>query len=314
MVAAKGAYYTDADGRQIFDGLSGLWTCGAGHGREEITRAVSAQIAEMDYSPGFQFGHALSFQLANKIVDLTPDGLDHVFFTDSGSETIDTALKIARAYWRSRGHTGKSKFIGRMKGYHGANYGGVGVGGIGFNRKLFGQTVDADHIAHTLLEENRFSKGMPESGFRALLMVFIRLSIVLLSQLALAACGLGAAGVRPTISLYCDNFLVYKMCARDMDRDGIVEFVYFEESEVVFMWREGARDDIPADMEIHQCAEAMPSELVVTTNRVFFVDDETSYLERQDIRGGMMIEYITALPRVAACNLGSDQSRGESHG
>ena len=164
MVAAKGAYYTDADGRQIFDGLSGLWTCGAGHGREEITAAVSAQIAELDYSPGFQFGHALSFQLANKIVALTPEGLDHVFFTDSGSETIDTALKIARAYWRTRGQPGKSKFIGRMKGYHGVNYGGVGVGGIGFNRKLFGQTVDADHISHTLLEENLFSKGMPESG------------------------------------------------------------------------------------------------------------------------------------------------------
>ena len=164
MVAAKGAYYTDADGRQIFDGLSGLWTCGAGHGREEITAAVSAQIAELDYSPGFQFGHALSFQLANKIVDLTPEGLDHVFFTDSGSETIDTALKMARAYWRSRGQPGKSKFIGRMKGYHGVNYGGVGVGGIGFNRKLFGQTVDADHMSHTLLEENRFSKGLPETG------------------------------------------------------------------------------------------------------------------------------------------------------
>ena len=164
MVAAKGAYYTDADGMQIFDGLSGLWACGAGHGREEITAAVSAQIAELDYSPGFQFGHALSFQLANKIVALTPEGLDHVFFTDSGSETIDTALKIARAYWRTRGQPGKSKFIGRMKGYHGVNYGGVGVGGIGFNRKLFGQTVDADHISHTLLEENLFSKGMPESG------------------------------------------------------------------------------------------------------------------------------------------------------
>lgn len=164
MVSAKGAYYTDADGREIFDGLSGLWTCGAGHGRDEITAAVSQQVAELDYSPGFQFGHELSFQLANKVVELTPSGLDHVFFTDSGSETIDTALKIARAYWRSRGLPGKSKFIGRMKGYHGVNYGGVGVGGIGFNRKLFGQTVDADHISHTVLEENRFSRGMPEVG------------------------------------------------------------------------------------------------------------------------------------------------------
>ncbi|HAG72594.1 MAG TPA: aspartate aminotransferase family protein [Gammaproteobacteria bacterium] len=164
MVSAKGAYYTDDQGRQIFDGLSGLWTCGAGHGREEIISAVTKQMTTLDYSPGFQFGHALSFELANKIVELTPDGLEHVFFTDSGSETIDTALKMARGYWRSKGQPGKSKFIGRMKGYHGVNYGGLGVGGIGFNRKLFGQSVDADHIPHTVLSENRFSKGLPEHG------------------------------------------------------------------------------------------------------------------------------------------------------
>lgn len=164
IAAAKGAYYTDADGRQIFDGLSGLWTCGLGHGREEITAAVSKQMAELDYSPGFQYGHELSFKLANRVVELTPAGLDKVFFTDSGSETIDTALKIARGYWRSKGQPGKSKFIGRIKGYHGVNYGGVGVGGIGFNRKLFGQSVDADHISHTILEENKFSKGMPKIG------------------------------------------------------------------------------------------------------------------------------------------------------
>ena len=164
IAAAKGAYYTDADGRQIFDGLSGLWTCGLGHGREEITAAVSKQIADLDYSPGFQYGHELSFKLANRVVELTPAGLDKVFFTDSGSETIDTALKIARGYWRSKGQPGKSKFIGRIKGYHGVNYGGVGVGGIGFNRKLFGQSVDADHISHTVLEENKFSRGMPKIG------------------------------------------------------------------------------------------------------------------------------------------------------
>ncbi len=161
---ADGVYYYDTDGRQIFDGLSGLWTCGAGHNRREIVEAVSNQVAELDYSPGFQYGHPLSFRLANKIVELTPDGLDHVFFTDSGSETVDTALKIARAYWRNMGKPGKSRFIGRHKGYHGVNYGGVGVGGIGFNRKLFGQTIEADHISHTLLEENRFSRGMPEIG------------------------------------------------------------------------------------------------------------------------------------------------------
>ncbi len=164
FVAAKGAYYTDADGRQIFDGLSGLWTCGAGHGRDEITSAVSKQLAELDYSPGFQYGHPLSFKLANKVVELTPSGLEHVFFTDSGSETIDTALKIARGYWRSKGQPGKSKFIGRIKGYHGVNFGGLGVGGIGANKKLFGQTVDADHISHTMLDENKFCRGMPEKG------------------------------------------------------------------------------------------------------------------------------------------------------
>ena len=164
MVRAKGAYYTDSEGRQIFDGLSGLWTCGLGHSRDEINEAVGKQVAELDYSPGFQFGHPLSFKLANKVIELTPSGLDHVFFTDSGSETVDTALKIARGYWRSKGQPGKSKFIGRIKGYHGVNYGGVGVGGIGSNRKLFGQSVDADHIGHTVLDENRFSRGMPETG------------------------------------------------------------------------------------------------------------------------------------------------------
>lgn len=161
---ADGVYYYDMDGRQIFDGLSGLWTCGAGHNRREIVEAVSTQVAELDYSPGFQYGHPLSFQLSNKLVELTPSGLDYVFFTDSGSETVDTALKIARAYWRNKGQPGKSRFIGRQKGYHGVNYGGVGVGGIGFNRKLFGQTIEADHISHTVLEENRFSRGMPEAG------------------------------------------------------------------------------------------------------------------------------------------------------
>ena len=162
--AAKGVYYTTPDGRQVFDGLSGLWTCGLGHCREEITEAVARQMATLDYSPGFQYGHPLSFKLAHKVVELTPSGLDQVFFTDSGSEAVDTALKMARGYWRSKGMPGKAKFIGRIKGYHGVNYGGVGVGGIGFNRKLFGQTVDADHIPHTVLPQNTFCPGMPEVG------------------------------------------------------------------------------------------------------------------------------------------------------
>jgi beta-alanine--pyruvate transaminase len=164
MVAAKGVYYTDSEGRQVFDGLSGLWTCGLGHGRDEITEAVSRQVATLDYSPGFQFGHPLSFKLAHKLLAMMPSGFEHVFFTDSGSETIDTALKMARSYWSSLGMPGKTKFIGRHKGYHGVNYGGVAVGGIGSNRKLFGQSVDADHIPHTMLPENRFCRGMPDKG------------------------------------------------------------------------------------------------------------------------------------------------------
>jgi beta-alanine--pyruvate transaminase len=164
MVAANGAYYTDADGRQIFDGLSGLWACGAGHCREEITTAVSQQLADLDYSPGFQFGHSLSFELANRIVELTPDGLDHVFFTDSGSESVETALKIARGYWHRRGQAEKTRFIGRVKGYHGVNFGGIGVGGIEFNQEMFGPSVETDHLPHTLLEGNEYSRGQPEHG------------------------------------------------------------------------------------------------------------------------------------------------------
>ena len=134
LVGADGLYYTDADGRQIFDGLSGLWTCGAGHNRKEINDAITKQLSTLDYSPGFQYGHPLSFELANKVVELTPAGLDKVFFTDSGSETVETALKIARGYWRNLGQPSKTKFIGRHRGYHGVNFGGVSVGGIGFNR------------------------------------------------------------------------------------------------------------------------------------------------------------------------------------
>ena len=164
LVAGEGVHYTDSEGRKIFDGLSGLWTCGAGHGRQEINKAVTNQLNTLDYSPGFQFGHPLSFQLANKVIELTPSGLNKVFFTDSGSETIDTVLKMARGYWRNKGQPSKTKFIGRHKGYHGVNFGGLGDGGIGFNRKLFGQSVEADHIPHTVLEENKFSRGMPAHG------------------------------------------------------------------------------------------------------------------------------------------------------
>ncbi len=162
--SAEGVYFTDVEGRKIMDGLSGLWTCGAGHANQRITDAVSRQMATLDYSPAFQFGHKLSFELANRIVEMSPKGLDHVFFTGSGSESVDTALKMARAYWRLKGEGGKTRFIGRQKGYHGVNYGGISVGGMVGNRKLYGQGIEADHLVHTQLPENAFSKGQPETG------------------------------------------------------------------------------------------------------------------------------------------------------
>ena len=164
IVSASGAYYRDAAGREIFDGLSGLWCTGLGHCRPEITAAIHQQAATLDYSPAFQFGHPKAFELANRIKDLAPETLDHVFFTGSGSEAADTSLKIARAYWRHRGKASKTRLIGREKGYHGVNFGGIAVGGIGANRKLFGATLDTDHLPHTQLASNAFSRGMPEQG------------------------------------------------------------------------------------------------------------------------------------------------------
>lgn len=170
IVEGKGAYFTDADGRKIFDGLSGLWCTGLGHGRTEIAEAVGRQAAKLDYSPGFQFGHPLSFELANRIKGLMPAGagLDYVFFTDSGSESADTSLKMARAYWRAKGQGTKTRLIGREKGYHGVNFGGISVGGIVGNRKTFGQGVEADHIPHTQPAMGSFHKGMPAEGGVAL--------------------------------------------------------------------------------------------------------------------------------------------------
>ena len=164
MVSAKGCYYTDQHGKPIFDGLSGLWCSGLGHGRTEITEAVTRQMATLDYSPAFQFGHPLSFALANKLKELTPAGLDYVFFTGSGSESADTSLKMARAYWRTKGQASKTLLIGREKGYHGVNFGGISVGGIAANRKMFGQGIAADHLPHTQLASNAFSRGMPSQG------------------------------------------------------------------------------------------------------------------------------------------------------
>ena len=164
IVAAQGAYFTTSDGRKVFDGLSGLWCTGLGHGRREIGEAVSRQVATLDYAPAFQFGHPLSFELANRLKALTPPGLDHVFFTGSGSEAADTSLKMARAYWRLKGQAGKTRLIGREKGYHGVNFGGISVGGMPGNRKSFGQGIEADHLPHTQLAANAFSRGVPAQG------------------------------------------------------------------------------------------------------------------------------------------------------
>jgi beta-alanine--pyruvate transaminase len=168
FVAAEGAYYIDADGKKVFDGLSGLWCCGLGHARREITEAVSRQVATLAYAPAFQYGHPQSFALANKLVELTPAGLDYVFFCGSGSEAADTSLKMARAYWRAKGQGTKTRLIGREKGYHGVNFGGISVGGIGPNRKAFGQTLEADHLPHTQLaladKKQAFTRGQPRQG------------------------------------------------------------------------------------------------------------------------------------------------------
>jgi beta-alanine--pyruvate transaminase len=168
VVGAQGAYLHDSAGRKIFDGLSGLWCSGLGHGRKEIAEAVGKAALNLDYAPAFQFGHPAAFALANKIKELTPDGLDYVFFTGSGSEAADTSLKMARAYWRTKGQAGKTRLIGREKGYHGVNYGGISVGGLSGNRKMFGQGIEADHLPHTQPATGSFYKGMPDIDGRAL--------------------------------------------------------------------------------------------------------------------------------------------------
>ena len=164
IVGAEGIYFIDDRGRRIMDGLSGLWTCGLGHNRPEIADAVSHQLRTLDYSPAFQFGQPKSFQLAERLRQLMPGDLDYVFYTGSGSESADTSLKMARAYWRLKGQPSKTRLIGRIKGYHGVNFGGISVGGIAANRKMFGQGIDADHLSHTMIPENRFQRGMPQHG------------------------------------------------------------------------------------------------------------------------------------------------------
>jgi beta-alanine--pyruvate transaminase len=167
LESAKGMYYTTVDGRQVLDGTAGLWCVNAGHGREEIVQAVAAQMSKMDFAPTFQMGHPLAFEAASKVAELMPAGLDRIFFTNSGSESVDTALKIVLAYHRARGEGQRTRFIGRERGYHGVGFGGISVGGIGANRKTFSGNLmpNVDHLPHTLnLAENAFSRGQPAWG------------------------------------------------------------------------------------------------------------------------------------------------------
>ena len=166
LARAEGMHYYTTDGREILDGTAGLWCVNAGHGRREITEAVQKQAAVMDFAPTFQMGHPIAFQAAAKVAELTPAGLDRVFFTNSGSESADTALKIALAYHRALGEAGRVRLIGRERGYHGVGFGGMSVGGIGNNRKQFGALLPAvDHLPHTHApEKNAFSRGQPGWG------------------------------------------------------------------------------------------------------------------------------------------------------
>ncbi|WP_415182711.1 aspartate aminotransferase family protein [Phaeovulum sp.] len=166
FVGAKDMHYTTADGRQVLDGTAGLWCCNAGHCRPKITEAIQKQAATLDYAPAFQMGHPSAFELANRLVDIAPKGIEHVFYANSGSEAVETALKLAIAYHRARGEGARTRLIGRERGYHGVNFGGISVGGIVSNRKVFGTLLGGvDHMPHTHLPgENAFSKGQPEHG------------------------------------------------------------------------------------------------------------------------------------------------------
>jgi beta-alanine--pyruvate transaminase len=166
FVSASGMHYRTQDGREVLDGTSGLWCCNAGHCRPRITAAIQEQAAEMDYAPAFQMGHPKAFELANRLIGISPEPMEHVFFTNSGSEAVDSALKIAIAYQRAIGQGTRTRLIGRERGYHGVNFGGISVGGIVNNRKFFGTLLaGVDHLPHTHdPKRNAFTKGQPEHG------------------------------------------------------------------------------------------------------------------------------------------------------
>ncbi len=166
FVGAKDMHYVTADGREVLDGTAGLWCVNAGHCRPKITEAIQKQAAELDYAPAFQMGHPKAFELAERLVDYMPDDINHVMYTNSGSESVETALKVALAYHRVNGDGSRFRLIGRERGYHGVNFGGISVGGIVSNRKMFGTLLTGvDHLAHTHdIEKNAFTRGIPEHG------------------------------------------------------------------------------------------------------------------------------------------------------
>src|SRR6478609_364812 len=166
IARAKDMHYITLDGRKVIDGSAGMWCCNAGHNRDPIVAAIQSQAAELDYPPAFQFSHPKAFELASRIAALAPSDLDHVFFCNSGSEAVDTALKIALAYNHVRGEAARTRLIGRERGYHGVGFGGISVGGIVNNRKFFGSLLaGVDHLPSTYNREHQaFSKGEPEWG------------------------------------------------------------------------------------------------------------------------------------------------------
>ncbi len=166
IVSAQGMYYKSSDGRDILDGTAGLWCCNAGHAHPKIVEAVCTAVKTLDYAPGFQFGHPGAFQLSSQLADMFPTNINHFFFTNSGSEAVDSALKIALAYQRTRGKGTKTRLIGRERGYHGVGFGGISVGGILKNRMYFGSLLNGvDHIRHTHNpEKNSFTRGEVEFG------------------------------------------------------------------------------------------------------------------------------------------------------
>jgi len=166
IASAEGMYYTSVDGRKVIDGSAGLWCVNAGHGRKQIAAAVERQLMNLDFAPSFQMGHPIAFDFARRLAEIAPKGLDRVFFTNSGSESVDTALKIALAYHRSTGQAARTRLIGRERGYHGVGFGGMSVGGMVNNRRAFATHLPGvDHIRHTYdLQRNAFSKGMPAHG------------------------------------------------------------------------------------------------------------------------------------------------------